>query len=278
MKMKRFFLLVFLFILTIYIPTQGAESPKENEAGEEQELRDINLRWGIPSVEEKLLKKGYFTINYSEKWKIPLWVAYHISADKLQIKVHRTNDFRADIELSEGSRAKSYDYAKSGFAKGHHVIPEAFRYDKAAVSETFLLSTISPQTYQVNRSIWPSIEKEILHTAAKMEEAWVFSGNLFLDQYNEIIEPSKFIGPNDIAVPTHFFKVILFRDKRSTYFMEAYLVPNQKKISINYTEYLKTVKELEKITKYEFFPKLELKLGAETIKRLKSSKPLKIKK
>ena len=60
--------------------------------------------------------------------------------------------------------------------------------------------------------------------------------------------------------------------------MEAYLVPNQKKISINYTEYLRTVKELEKITKYEFFPKLKPKLGAETIKRLKSSKPLKIKK
>ena len=275
MKMKRFFLLVFLFILTIYIPTQGAESPKGNEAGEEQEFKDINLRWGISSIEGILLEKEYFTINYSEKWKIPYWVAYHISADKLQIKVHRTNDFRADIELPKGSRAELYDYTKSGFAKSHHVIPEAFRYDRKAVSETFLLSTISPQTYQLNRYLWPSLEKDILYTVAKMEEAWVFSGNLFLDQDNKIIEPSKFIGLNDIAVPTHFFKVILFRIKRSNYFMEAYLIPNQKKISINYADYLISVNQLEKITKYKFFPKLDL--DEQTIRRLKSSIPYKIK-
>jgi endonuclease G len=277
MKMKRLFLLVFLFILTIYIPTQGAESPKENEAGEEQELIDINLQWGYLGEKGLLLKKGYFTINYSEKWKIPYWVAYHISADRLQIKVHRTNDFRADIELPKGSRAEPYDYAKKyGFAKGHHVTPEAFRYDKEAVSKTFLLSTISPQTYQLNRYVWSPLEKEILSTVAKMEEAWVFSGNLFLNQDNEKTEPSKFIGPNDIAVPTHFFKVILFRDKGSNYFMEAYLIPNQKKFSFNYTDHLETVKELEKITKYEFFPKLDL--DAKTIERLKSSLPSKIKK
>jgi len=274
MKMKLLFLLGFLFMPIIYIPTQGTVPPKERDAGQKQELEDINLRWGIKGTEGIILKKGYLTINYSEDWKIPYWVAYHISTGDLKGKVRRTNDFRPDPELPTGSRAELSDYKKSGYAKSHHATPEAFKYDKEAMSTTFLLSTISPQIYQLNRNLWPALDKEIIYKVAEIGEAWVFSGNLFLDSDDEITEPFEYIGSNRIAVPTHFFKVILFRDEKSHYSMEAYLIPNQRKISMNPADHLKAVDYIEIKTGYDFFHKID----NETEDHLESITPHKMRK
>ena len=272
MKMKLLFLLVFLLMLTISIPTPGAMLPQEKDADQEQKFKDNEItNWIIDSIKGTLLESKYFSIKYSEDRKIPYWVAYHISTGNLKGKVRRTNDFRPDPRLSKGSVAELSDYEKSGYAKGHHVTPEAFKYDKDAMSKTFLLSTISPQNYKLNRNLWSALDKEIIYRAAKMGDAWVLSGNLFLDSGDNLTEPFEYIGSNLIAVPTHFFKVILFLHEKSRFSMEAYLIPNQRKISMKPKDHLIKVDQLEKITKYNFFPGLDIEIQ----KRLKSIEPYK---
>lgn len=46
------------------------------------------------------------------------------------------------------------------------------------------------------------------------------------------LQPKKYIiyeviGDNNVAVPTHFFKIILCEVKEDMYDMEAYIIPNE---------------------------------------------------
>lgn len=71
---------------------------------------------------------------------------------------------------------------------------------------------MAPQLPEFNRGIWKSIEGY----TRKHGEIWVITGCLFLEQ-SELDGRGngkitiKRIGPNRVAVPSHFFKVIIRR-------------------------------------------------------------------
>ena len=77
---------------------------------------------------------------------------------------------------------------------------------------------MAPQLPEFNRGIWKSIEGYTRKLAEKHGEIWVITGCLFLEQ-SELDGRGngkitiKRIGPNRVAVPSHFFKVIIRRTK-----------------------------------------------------------------
>lgn len=44
------------------------------------------------------------------------------------------------------------------------------------------------------------------------------------------------IGANNVAVPTHFFKVILAETSPGNFEMECFVLPNQVRIELNYMD------------------------------------------
>lgn len=125
-------------------------------------LRDTsNLEYGIASPRGRILDKGYFVINHKDDWKIPYWVAYYLSSSNLQGDTRRTNDFRPDPQLRVGSRSELKDYRYSGYDRGHNAPAAAFKRSREAMSTTFLLSNMSPQTPKLNRRIWKNLEEQI---------------------------------------------------------------------------------------------------------------------
>lgn len=217
-----------------------------------------NLFWGIKDVPGVVLDKKYFVINYNEQWKIPSWVAYQLTKEDLLGTVPRTDNFRVDTLLLPEARSKLSDYQGSGYDRGHNAPAADFRRSGEAMSATFLLSNISPQTPNLNRGIWQRLESEVRDLVNQEGKAWIVTGSICMSADSHLIAPANFIGNNCVVVPTHCFKAILWSRGDSVYGMYAFLMPNQTTtIPGKPKDYLLTVDRLESITHVDFFPKLD---------------------
>ncbi len=216
-----------------------------------------NLYWGIVSDSGTLLDKEYFFINHTDDWKISYWVGYFLSDSNLQGDTERTDDFRPDPDLLPGSRAELEDYRGSGYDRGHNAPAAAFKRSEAAMSATFLLSNMSPQTSSLNRGRWKVLEAEVRDSVVSIGNAWIFTGNIFMNPDSQLVDPAEFIGPGSVAVPTHCFKAILTMSDDSSFSAFAFLMPNQSgSLPGTTADYMMSVDRLEEITGYDFFPKL----------------------
>jgi len=219
---------------------------------------DVNLAFGIASPTGTILDKEYFVINHNDSWKIPYWVGYYLTDSSLAGTVQRSNDFRPDPELPEGLRAELIDYRGSGYDRGHNAPAAAFKRSREAMSTTFLLSNMSPQTPRLNRRIWRVLEEQVRDLVYNEGKAWVLTGNIFLSPASQPSPPSEYIGTDLVAVPSHCFKAILSLNEDGGYAAYAFLIPNQKSaIPGATTDYLILIDDLEDITGYDFFPDLD---------------------
>ena len=220
-----------------------------------------HLRWGLPAggqflpedEPDTLLDKEFFIISYDEQWRIPEWVAYHLSPALLGGTTNRTNDFRADPVLRD-ERAELRDFRGSGFDRGHMAPAAAFKRSRRAMSTTFLLSNMTPQTARLNRRIWRELEEEVRRFVNERGDTWVITGSVFMAADSTAILPTRFIGPNRIAVPTHFYKVLLTAHDSGTFDMVAFLLPNRSQsIRGDPADFVVSVDFLENITGHDFF-------------------------
>ncbi len=70
-------------------------------------------------------------------------------------------------------------------------------------------------------------------------------------------EPTAFIGPNDVAVPTHFYKVILCRHSTGSIELFAFLLENgSNPLAGRPRDYLESVDVIEWLSGLDFFSAL----------------------
>ncbi len=98
--------------------------------------------------------------------------------------------------------------------------------DQSCMDETFLLSNMAPQVGKgFNRGSWALLERRVREIAKQCDVVHVISGPLFLPSNSEVTYPV--IGSNDIAVPTHFFKIITAEGPNDQLRQEAYIMSNR---------------------------------------------------
>ncbi len=217
----------------------------------------LNLHWGMVSPVGTVLDKHYFVIDYNNRWKEPYWVAYHLCAADLSGSSHRKNNFRSDSKLPVQYRSELADYQRSGFDRGHNAPAADFTRSPEAMSQTFLLSNMSPQSEYLNRHIWEKLEGEVREEIEQVQDAWIVTGNLFMSPDSQPTEPTLTIGRDCVAVPDHCFKVVLLHSQDGSYSMFAFLIPNSlAPIPGNPSNYIVSVRRLEQISGYDFFPDL----------------------
>ncbi|MDA2937082.1 DNA/RNA non-specific endonuclease [Acidobacteria bacterium AH-259-A15] len=216
-----------------------------------------NWRFLSQTCDGRLLNKQFFVICHNDEWKIPYWVGYYLSKENLTGSVRRTNDFRPDPELQSSERAELTDYRNSGYDRGHMAPAAAFKRSRTAMSTTFLLSNMAPQTATLNRRIWRLLEEDVREVAREIGDVWIFTGNLFRDSDGNPTEPSKLIGENEVAVPTHCFKVILLKTATDQWQMFGFIMPNQREsIPGPLTDYQVTIDRIEEASGLDFFAEL----------------------
>ena len=129
-------------------------------------------------------------------------------------KVERKNDFRADKRLKNSPTPE--DYTNSGYDRGH-LTPAADASTPGQMSDTFLMTNMTPQEPSVNRTPWRLLEVRVREGGAFKH---VVSGAVY--SY-----PAKTIGKSGVSVPVSYYKIVYLSDGKVQAF-EAENTPNAK--------------------------------------------------
>lgn len=209
---------------------------------------------------EIVARDGY-VLEHSSLNKIPLWVCEGVEASQLNGPAKRKDNFKTDPEL-KGPRATPQDYPHTGYDRGHQAPAGNQMLDQALNDQTFYMSNMAPQKPTMNRQVWRLLEDRTRNWALEFGRAYEFTGPIFYDPEednaataNGIID-IKTIGKNHVAVPTHFYKIIVVPQGESWKSI-AFVVPNQdfKKPYIH-EPYLTSVEWIEQHTGLNFMPDL----------------------
>lgn len=216
----------------------------------------------FPGHRTLIVRQGY-TLAHNNVDLIADWVSYRLTRSFVQGMEKRpgTHAFKPDPALPAGRRATPADYKgwNGVYDRGHQVANADSRGRGVQVArESFLLSNMTPQAARLNRNRWRLLEARIQQLAVERNELWVITGPAFVDDDNDGLVAYSVIGTNQVAVPTHYFKIVMARAMDGSGRLEsmAFLIPNQQ-IEGEFDDYLVSIDELEAITGIDFIPRLE---------------------
>jgi len=152
-----------------------------------------------------------------------------LTIENISGNIRREDRFKEDHDLPEHLRSTLDDYRGSGYDRGHLAAAANHRDSRRAMNLTFLMSNMSPQVGKgFNRGAWKQLEERVRKIVEKNLSVHVVSGPLYLasgSKYERGVS-YRVIGRRDVAVPTHFFKVVLIEKRPGYYQREAYVLPN----------------------------------------------------
>lgn len=240
--MRGLLLLVGIVFQISVAAAQPAASPQER-------CKEF-LAYGLPNDQGRLLCRTGFALSHDDAKKSPSWVAQRMTAERLVPKVTRSDRFIPDPELPKGQRAELDDYRGSGYDRGHMAPAADMRWSKEAMQESFYLSNMAPQVGPgMNRGIWSEIESTIRRWVASRGELFIYTGPIF-----EKESTRKTIGPNQVAVPTHFYKVVFDPIRIETI---AFVVPNAPHASRRIEEFITSVRDIEARSGLDFLNRIQ---------------------
>lgn len=177
------------------------------------------------------LDRTQYCLDYDGRLKQASWVCEELTKESLNGKADRNHHaFQEDPDLPLCVRSTLVDYKGSGFDRGHMAPAANHKTSDEALADTFYLSNMSPQHPKLNRGYWSKLEKYVRELTYNNDRVHVITGPLFLPREGN--DGKKFvtyqvIGPNNVAVPTHYFKlisVVAANGYKETY---AYILPNE---------------------------------------------------
>lgn len=243
--MKIIYFLLVIAVLSCSSPTDVSENPTGSL---------IEELFSTESLELPIFRDGeivyheHYTLSYNEEYEIANWVAYELTKDELQKRYERRDNFRPDPKVTTGT-ADDSDYKGSGYDRGHLLPAGDCTWDSIAMGESFYYSNIAPQKPGLNRGEWAMLESYFRDLANQHDTVWIVTGPVL----NSLVE---FIGPNQKAVPSHFFKAGMYK-QNGEWKSEAYVLPNE---SIDNSNPLSNFKldliSLEELINYDLYPKV----------------------
>ena len=204
------------------------------------------VRVGPPAPSDvRIVERGEFIIGWSPSLKHPLWVAYHVPAEKAY-EAGKRPGFRADPGVPGTPPATAYK--GTGYDRGH-MAPNyaiATRFGTEAQKKTFLTSNVAPQRPGLNRGPWREIEHRIADLwTAKYGEIWVVVGCVPGDAEDRL--------PSGVDAPKAFWQVIAAQTADGVRALAVYMPKN-----IPYSAFpvhnIVTIDDLERMTGLDFFP------------------------
>lgn len=130
------------------------------------------------------------------------------------------------------NRSLNSDYKGSGYDRGHLAAAGNHRSHQIHVDQTFYLTNMAPQVgVGFNRDSWNRLESYVRKLVRKHKNIYVCTGPLYLPRKEadgKTYVKYEVIGASSVAVPTHFYKVVVCETSDNQLEMESYVMPNQK--------------------------------------------------
>lgn len=113
---------------------------------------------------------------------------------------------------------------------------------------------MSPERARLNRGMGGRLEEQVRSLARSVGSIWIITGTLFLDAEGHPKKPDTFIGPDSVAVPTHFYEAILCEESNGAHEMIAFIMENRETtLPGKPWDYIVSVRHIEEVTGLELF-------------------------
>ncbi|NCC11011.1 MAG: DNA/RNA non-specific endonuclease [Bacteroidia bacterium] len=194
--------------------------------------------------EQLLYRRGY-TVSYNKTTKLPNWVAWKLTPDRLVERFSRTDKFLPDPEVKDP--VTTTDYKGARIDRGHMCPAGDNRWDRKAMMESFYMTNVCPQHHNLNRGDWKELEEACRVWAQEAGAVYIACGPILYNQTH------RTIGQHRVVVPEAFFKVVLTLGKHPKAIGFIY-----KNTAGNHPldAYVNSVDQVERITGIDFFPAL----------------------
>ncbi|KAI9723379.1 MAG: nuclease [Candelaria pacifica] len=193
------------------------------------------FQYGFPGPVNDLSPQASLFSSYNRTTRNPNWVAEHITPASLALRNgdRKHSYFVEDASIPEKFRAKLKDYFRSGYDRGHQVPAADANWSQDAMDATFALSNMCPQVGDgFNRDYWAHLEDFCRRLTNTYPSVRIVTGPLYLprkDPDGKWKVSYEVIGnPPNVAVPTHFYKVIFAEDGKTggNVALGAFVLPN----------------------------------------------------
>lgn len=227
------------------------------------------LQYGFPGPVADELASLPLHGAFDRRTRNPAWVAEHITPQSLAMKNadRKHSTFVEDTHIPPLFRAKLADYFRSGYDRGHQVPAADAKWSQEAMDDTFALSNMCPQVGDgFNRDYWAHFEEFCRNLASRYPSVRIVTGPLYLphrDPDGKWRVNYEVIGnPPNVAVPTHFYKVIYAEDGTNSPISKVALgafvlpnapIPNEKSLS----DFEVPLEAVERASGLEFAGKLD---------------------
>lgn len=196
---------------------------------------------------DAVVEREFYTLQYNEVFEQADWVAYELTLEEVEGRVDRKDAFRSDPEVSTAS-ASLKDYKGSGYDRGHLAPAADMKMTAQSMADSFYMSNMSPQSPSLNRGIWKELEGKVRKWAVENGAVYIVTGPVLTEDSYPVI------GPNKVAVPDYYYKVILdYREPELKGI--AFILPNRRREG-DLEEFAMTIDEAEELTGLDFFPLL----------------------
>jgi len=198
------------------------------------------LPYGLPTSSKNLITIGRtaYVVQYDPIAKIPSCVSWTLTPEHSIAVVKRSDSFAPDYSLDISQRASLADYetVAKEYDRGHNISCETGGYDVDTERQTFYLSNMTAQKFELNRGTWKILEVT--------ERAWTKELNLNLVFFTGPVytKESKTFGTNNVVMPDGYFKIIV---NPSTNEALAFYFDNIKPNSDDISQYQTTVSVIE---------------------------------
>ncbi|XP_035197855.1 endonuclease G, mitochondrial [Oxyura jamaicensis] len=186
-------------------------------------------KYGLPGLAQLRSRESY-VLCYDPRSRSALWVIEQLNRETLSGASDRAAcDFQEDDSVHEYHRATNADYRGSGFDRGHLAAAANHKWSQKAMRDTFYLSNVAPQVPHLNQNAWNNLEKYSRSLARNNKNVYVCTGPLYLPRMEadgKMYVKYQVIGKNNVAVPTHFFKVLILEKESGEIELRSYVMPN----------------------------------------------------
>lgn len=225
------------------------------------------MKYGFPSLANIKSRESYVT-SYDPRTRTASWVIERLSpASLIGPSDRKYCDFKEDESVHVFHRSTNGDYRGSGFDRGHLAAAANHKWSQKAMEDTFYLSNVAPQNPHLNQNTWNSLEKLCRSLTKRYLNVYVCTGPLYLPRQEsdgKLYVRYQVIGPNHVAVPTHFFKILILEQTNGRGVeLRSYVLPNEpisEKVPLE--RFLVPIETIERASGLLFVPNIMKRTGS----------------